>query len=148
MCGGVRTLETLYWLGVREASATAVSGATAWASLGQWEPYALEQSFEQDGLALPKPAEALEVLIRNRFTGPDDDSELIGSTQVCIVPGYRFKLCDGLVTNFHQPDSTLLLLVAALVGREQLMQIYKHAVQEGYMFLSYGDACFLHPKAE
>ena len=70
------------------------------------------------------------------------DEEIVGSTQVCIVPGYEFQLCDGLVTNFHQPDSTLLLLVSALVGRERLMEIYAHAVKEKYMFLSYGDACF------
>jgi len=54
------------------------------------------------------------------------DEEIVGSTQVCIVPGYEFQLCDGLVTNFHQPDSTLLLLVSALVGRERLMEIYAH----------------------
>ena len=65
---------------------------------------------------------------------------------MCIVPGYRFQLCDALITNFHQPDSTLLLLVAALVGRERLMDIYSHAIRNEYKFLSYGDACFLQPE--
>jgi histidinol phosphatase-like enzyme len=63
---------------------------------------------------------------------------LITSTQLMIVPGYTFRLCNGLVTNFHQPKSTLLLIIAAITGA-QWKKIYKYAIEQHYRFLSYGD---------
>jgi S-adenosylmethionine:tRNA ribosyltransferase-isomerase len=67
----------------------------------------------------------------------------VGETSLFILPGYRFKLVDRLVTNFHLPRSTLLMLVSAFSGRERMLAAYTHAVAAGYRFHSYGDACFL-----
>lgn len=67
-------------------------------------------------------------------------------TNLFITPGYEFKIVDCLVTNFHLPKSTLVMLVSALVSREQILEAYKHAVQERYRFFSYGDACFIERK--
>jgi S-adenosylmethionine:tRNA ribosyltransferase-isomerase len=64
-------------------------------------------------------------------------------TDIFIYPGYQFKVCDGLITNFHLPESTLLMLVAAFIGHEETMQLYRTAVEEGYRFFSYGDASLL-----
>lgn len=66
-----------------------------------------------------------------------------GWTRIFIYPPYDFRLVDGLVTNFHLPESTLLMLVSALAGREFVMQAYEDAVSEGYRFYSYGDAMFV-----
>ncbi len=66
-----------------------------------------------------------------------------GDTALFILPGYRFKVVDRLVTNFHLPRSTLLMLVSAFSGRERMLAAYAHAVRAGYRFHSYGDACFL-----
>lgn len=65
-----------------------------------------------------------------------------GSTDIFITPGYRFKAVDALITNFHLPESTLLMLISAFSSREEVMQIYKHAVEERYRFFSFGDASF------
>jgi len=69
----------------------------------------------------------------------------MGETRLFIRPGYRFRVIDALITNFHLPESTLLMLCAAFVGRETLLTAYAHAVQAGYRFFSYGDACFMTP---
>ena len=63
-----------------------------------------------------------------------------GMTNLFIQPGYRFNVIDGLVTNFHLPKSTLLVLVSALAGRERILTAYEHAINEGYRFYSFGDA--------
>jgi len=68
-----------------------------------------------------------------------------GETRLFIVPGYRFRVVDALLTNFHLPQSTLLMLVSAFVGREPLLRAYRHAVAERYRFFSYGDAMFVEP---
>ena len=67
-------------------------------------------------------------------------------TRLFIKPGYEFKVCDAMVTNFHLPKSTLVMLVSALCGRDEILAAYKHAVDEKYRFFSYGDACFLEQK--
>jgi S-adenosylmethionine:tRNA ribosyltransferase-isomerase len=69
-----------------------------------------------------------------------------GETDIFIYPGFAFRVVDGLMTNFHLPRSTLIILVAALMGRERIMAAYAHAVREGYRFFSYGDASLLLPK--
>lgn len=66
-----------------------------------------------------------------------------GDTQIFIYPGYQFKILDGLITNFHLPQSTLLMLVSALAGREYIMKAYEEAVKEKYRFFSFGDAMFI-----
>lgn len=68
-----------------------------------------------------------------------------GTTDIFIYPGFRFQITDALMTNFHLPKSTLLMLVSALIGRDRVLRIYDHAVQEGYRFFSYGDASLLIP---
>ena len=67
-----------------------------------------------------------------------------GWTNIFIYPGYRFKCIDALVTNFHLPESTLIMLVSALAGRERILNAYRTAVEERYRFFSFGDAMFIH----
>lgn len=68
-----------------------------------------------------------------------------GDTRIFIYPGYRFRCVDALITNFHLPESTLLMLVAAFAGHAEILRAYRHAVERGYRFFSYGDAMFLTP---
>jgi S-adenosylmethionine:tRNA ribosyltransferase-isomerase len=128
----LRTLETLYWLGLqvgRNKNLTAQG-----LHLDQWTPYRL---------AADMPAEeALEVLLE--WIRRQPGKKLVTKTQLFIVPGYRFQIVKGLVTNFHQPHSTLLLLVAALVGPEW-KSVYAWALKHNYRFLSYGDGCLFLP---
>jgi S-adenosylmethionine:tRNA ribosyltransferase-isomerase len=82
--------------------------------------------------------------------GPDAAERMApyqGSTRMFIRPGYTFRAVDAMVTNFHLPESTLLMLCAAFVGREALLAAYTHAVRARYRFFSYGDAMFLTPSA-
>ena len=77
----------------------------------------------------------------------DDDGRVkacSGWTEIFIYPGYKFKVLDALITNFHLPESTLLMLVSALAGREHILAAYKTAVEEKYRFFSFGDAMFIH----
>ncbi|PWG01585.1 tRNA preQ1(34) S-adenosylmethionine ribosyltransferase-isomerase QueA [Sphingosinicella humi] len=69
-----------------------------------------------------------------------------GDTAIFITPGYRFRVTDGLITNFHLPRSTLFMLVSALMGRERMQAAYAHAIGTGYRFYSYGDASLLLPR--
>ena len=69
--------------------------------------------------------------------------ETEGDTKIFIYPGYKFKCIDGLITNFHLPESTLLMLVSALAGKEYVMNAYKKAVEKEYRFFSFGDAMFI-----
>lgn len=71
-----------------------------------------------------------------------------GDTDIFIYPGYRFKTVDALITNFHLPQSTLLMLVSAFSGQENIMRAYQHAIQNEYRFFSYGDAMFLEPQTQ
>jgi S-adenosylmethionine:tRNA ribosyltransferase-isomerase len=68
-----------------------------------------------------------------------------GETELFILPGYNFRCIDAMITNFHLPQSSLLMLVAAFAGTERIMNAYHHAVQNKYRFFSYGDAMFLTP---
>ena len=70
-----------------------------------------------------------------------------GETDIFITPGYTFKAVDALLTNFHLPESTLLMLVSAFAGHEKIMHAYRHAVKECYRFFSYGDAMFIDKRA-
>ena len=67
-----------------------------------------------------------------------------GETSIFIYPSYKFKIVDGLITNFHLPESTLIMLVSAFAGYDQTMKIYNHAVKEHYRFFSFGDAMFIY----
>ena len=66
-----------------------------------------------------------------------------GDSRLFIYPGYAFRVIDGLVTNFHLPGSTLLMLIAAFAGRERVLEAYRHAVRQEYRFFSYGDALLI-----
>ena len=70
--------------------------------------------------------------------------ECSGWTDIFIYPGYKFKIVDNLITNFHLPESTLIMLVSALAGRENILHAYNTAVEEKYRFFSFGDAMFIH----
>ena len=67
-----------------------------------------------------------------------------GETDIFIYPGYEFKIMDALITNFHLPESTLIMLVSAFAGRENVLSAYNEAVSEKYRFFSFGDACYFH----
>lgn len=129
----LRTIESLYWLGAKlihhKKTSILEHNATLDFKLHQWEAYELSQYPISN-------KEALSALIE--WMENKKISTLISSTQLMIVPGYTFKLCNGLITNFHQPKSTLLLIIAAITGNKW-KSIYQHAINEGYRFLSYGD---------
>jgi S-adenosylmethionine:tRNA ribosyltransferase-isomerase len=72
----------------------------------------------------------------------------VGDTSLFIFPGFRFRVVDAIVTNFHLPESTLLMLVSAFAGREAVLRAYAHAVAQRYRFFSYGDAMFITPTRE
>ncbi|MEQ8361647.1 MAG: S-adenosylmethionine:tRNA ribosyltransferase-isomerase [Cyclobacteriaceae bacterium] len=127
----MRTLESLYWYGVKLIQ----TGP---------QPFKIDQNdpYKRDfGILPPREAAFKEVL---QHMGSKD--YLVGQTSIFMVPGYQFKVCEGLITNFHQPGSTLMLLVAAFVG-DQWKQLYNEALQRNYRFLSYGDSSFLLPKS-
>ncbi|MEZ4739361.1 MAG: S-adenosylmethionine:tRNA ribosyltransferase-isomerase [Flavobacteriales bacterium] len=126
----LRSLESIYWHGVKLLNGE----EAAQMDIGQWEPYGHAAG------SLPTPAEALQAVIDR--VRQDPEHRLIGSTGILIAPGYTFRFADALVTNFHQPNSTLLLLVAAFVG-PAWRSIYAHALANDYRFLSYGDASLL-----
>jgi S-adenosylmethionine:tRNA ribosyltransferase-isomerase len=84
-------------------------------------------------------------------TAADDNGDLhpfTGKTDIFILPGYRFRIVDLMLTNFHLPRSTLYMLVCAFAGTARMKRAYAHAVQAGYRFYSYGDACLLAPEAQ
>ncbi len=85
--------------------------------------------------------------MRTLESSSDESGRLIrssGSTDIFIKPGYRFKFVDDLITNFHTPESTLLMLVSAMTGKESILSAYRHAIENGYRFFSYGDAMFIN----
>lgn len=126
----LRTLESLYWLGIKtlQEPAIGISALTA----NQWDPY--ETVEETDALT------ALNALYDWMKT--KKINRLITKTKIIIAPGYKFRIISGLITNFHQPQSTLLLLVAAITGSDW-KKIYNHALHNEFRFLSYGDGCLL-----
>ncbi|MEM1114578.1 MAG: tRNA preQ1(34) S-adenosylmethionine ribosyltransferase-isomerase QueA [Pseudomonadota bacterium] len=89
--------------------------------------------------------------VRSLESAADEQGELhplVGDTDIFIYPGYRFRCVDAMITNFHLPESTLLMLVSAFAGRAPIMSAYRAAVEERYRFFSYGDAMFITRNAE
>lgn len=125
----LRTLESLYWLGIKLMKEEHRQPPT----LSQWECYALQKN-------TAPLATVVETLInwmkRNKL------ENFVTQTSLLVAPGYTCQVVDGLLTNFHQPRSTLLLLMAALVG-DDWRKIYQHALDNDYRFLSYGDGSLL-----
>jgi len=126
----VRTLESLYWLGVKILNNNADSETGF--HIGQWEAYTKVINVTV--------RESLEALL-SRLS--DKNMNYIhASTSIIIIPGYRFRMIDGMITNFHQPGSTLLILISAWIG-DKWREIYRYALENGFRFLSYGDSSLL-----
>ena len=138
----LRTLETLYWLGVGLLQTAAGASEPGGAELlvSQWQPYDMAAA-----AADISPEAALTALLD--YLEANGTDTLQASTRLLIAPGYQFRLVDGLITNFHQPESTLLLLIAALMG-PGWRALYAHALAVGYRFLSYGDSSLLLPTTD
>ena len=132
----LRTLETLYWLGVKLIHNPSLQENKD-LHLVQWDAYVTNNNSDANH-GIPAK-DALDTLLS--WMQSHQMHSLITSTQLMIVPGYSFKIANGLVTNFHQPKSTLLLIIAAITG-DKWKNIYQHAIDNQYRFLSYGDGCF------
>jgi S-adenosylmethionine:tRNA ribosyltransferase-isomerase len=128
----LRTLESLYWMGAKIITG---NNRIENISVNQWDPYELMPQNE-----LPSTALALAALCN--WMEQNSLSRLITKTQIIIAPGYYFKIIDGLITNFHQPQSTLLLLVAAITNGNW-KPMYDYALENEFRFLSYGDGCLI-----
>ena len=129
----VRTLESLYYIGCALARGEADESADEAFTVGQWAPY------DADAPTMPAE-EALRAILR--YLDRRGMDRLWAATQIIIAPGYQFKIVRGMVTNFHQPQSTLLLLVSAFVGGDW-RTIYDYALAHDFRFLSYGDSSLL-----
>jgi S-adenosylmethionine:tRNA ribosyltransferase-isomerase len=126
----VRTLESLYWLGVKLIQNPSVS--FPYLTLGQWEAYELAKTVSVK--------ESFGALMN--YINEWNLTSLQASTSIMIVPGYEFRITNGMVTNFHQPRSTLLLLISAWTGN-RWKDIYTFALENSFRFLSYGDSSLL-----
>lgn len=125
----VRTLESLYYIGVSCIETGHPS------DVDQWDPYSRDYEYSLD--------QSISAIIR--YLKDNNKSELSLGTRIIIVPGFRFRVVDVLVTNFHQPQSTLLLLISAFVGGNW-EKIYDYALGHDFRFLSYGDSSVLFRK--
>ena len=139
----VRTLESLYYMGVKLVSNNNATEDDL--HVNQWEPYDLPHN--SDGLVkVNGKVISVEESIQNLLDYLDRDglNTLHSSTQIIIAPGYTYKIVKALITNFHQPQSTLLLLVSAFV-KGDWRKIYDYALSHDFRFLSYGDSSLLIP---
>ena len=125
----VRTLESLYYMGQKIVKNPKINIAQL--VVNQWDPY-------DENLISCSTHESFKALAD--YLNEHHLTELCTSTQIIIVPGYQFHVINGIVTNFHQPKSTLLLLIAAFLGGYEWKRIYDHALKVNYRFLSYGDS--------
>lgn len=126
----LRTIESLYWIGNKLLNGEPLNLHEI--AVNQWDPYETKNE--------NSVADALHAVIA--YMDVHHLERLVTRTQILIAPGYKFRIINGLVTNFHQPESTLLLLVAAMTG-EDWRKVYDHAMNNNYRFLSYGDGCLL-----
>lgn len=127
----LRTIESIYWLGVKVCKQPGISLEEL--VVNQWDPY-------ESNRAPVTAKAALEALLQ--YLHQRNMSRIITKTSLLIAPSYTFQIPKALVTNFHQPQSTLLLLVAAFVG-PGWRKIYEYALKNDFRFLSYGDGCLL-----
>ncbi|MEA5099555.1 MAG: S-adenosylmethionine:tRNA ribosyltransferase-isomerase [Bacteroidales bacterium] len=127
----VRTIESLYWHGVKLIEN---KDEDIEIDISQWEPYQKEENIT--------PSQALQAIV-DRMNRENVDL-LCGQTQIIIAPTYKYRIVKAVVTNFHQPKSTLLLLVSALIGYKW-KDCYKFALENNFRFLSFGDACYFEP---
>ena len=131
----VRTLESLYHMGVTLMLHPDANDEQL--KVKQWQPY--ELSSEAQGIT---SVDALQAVLD--YMNRHELDTLHSSTQIIIVPGYRYQIVKAMVTNFHQPQSTLLLLVSAFVQGDW-RKIYNYAMSHKFRFLSYGDSSFIIP---
>ncbi len=127
-----RTLESIFWMGNKILNNKNIDASGL--KISQWEIY--------DPQKIHSRKEAVIALIR--WIKDRHQTHLMIETEIIIAPGYSCKMVQGLVTNFHQPNSTLLLLVAALIG-DEWKRMYDYALQNNFRFLSYGDGCLILP---
>ena len=127
----LRTLESLYWMGVKAT----VQPAVKQLDINQWEVY-------EAPLANNKLTAEESLLSLLKWMKENNRQKIFTRSQILIAPGYHFKIANAIITNFHQPQSTLLLLVAAAIGNEW-RKIYDYAMQHDFRFLSYGDGSLL-----
>jgi S-adenosylmethionine:tRNA ribosyltransferase-isomerase len=130
----LRTIESLYWMGIKISEKKDISPKEL--SIQQWEPYEIESKDVS-------VKEALTYVFN--WMNNQGLPGIITKTQILIAPGYKLKIAKGLITNFHQPKSTLLLLIAAIAGNNW-KKIYEYGLENDYRFLSYGDGCLLWAK--
>jgi S-adenosylmethionine:tRNA ribosyltransferase-isomerase len=130
----VRTIESLYWIGLKIRNLK-FEIRNEEVAVQQWDPYEMEG----DVTAKESLQSLTNWMKENRL------KRLITKTQIIIAPGYELKIASGLITNFHQPQSTLLLLVAAIAGKDW-KNIYDHAMAHDFRFLSYGDGSLIWKK--
>ena len=128
----VRTLESLYFLGEKVSENPAIEESEL--CVGQWEPYNREHTLST--------VEALTALLQ--WLDAKGLDRVHSHTRIMIAPGYKFRIVKAIVTNFHQPKSTLLLLVSAFIGGNW-RKVYDYALANGFRFLSYGDSSLLIP---
>lgn len=129
----LRTLESLYWMGVKTILYPGYKINDL--VINQWDAY--ENALAGTNIPAPEALTALSCWIKK-----NDYERLISKTRILIAPGYHFKLVKAIITNFHQPQSTLLLLVAAAIG-DDWKKVYGYAFENDFRFLSYGDGCLL-----
>ena len=128
----LRTIESLFWIGVNIMRGKTLSKDNI--DLSQWEHLELSKA------DLPSTKESMQSILA--YLNEQRSDMLRGHTGICITPGYTFRATNALITNFHQPQSTLLLIIAAILG-EEWKKIYASALENGYRFLSYGDGSLL-----
>ena len=115
-----------------------------WGEVSQTAAEVINRTRAEGGRIIPVGTTALRLI--ESAADPDGTMHAWqGTTDIFIYPGYRFRVTDALMTNFHLPKSTLLMLVAALMGQERMRRVYAHAIENGYRFFSYGDASLLIP---
>jgi len=129
----VRTLESLYWMGMKAFLHPEIEFEKL--KINQWEVY-------EDALSKTKLSAKDSLTALSDYLMSKNLKRLFVQTQIIIAPGYEFKITKGIITNFHQPKSTLLLLVSALIG-ENWKKIYEYALSHDFRFLSYGDGCLI-----
>jgi S-adenosylmethionine:tRNA ribosyltransferase-isomerase len=115
-----------------------------WGEIGAEAAEAIAAAKARGARVIPVGTTALR-LVETAATGPGRIAPWRGETDIFIRPGFAFRIADGLMTNFHLPKSTLMMLVSALMGMARIRTIYAHAIAERYRFFSYGDASLLLP---
>jgi S-adenosylmethionine:tRNA ribosyltransferase-isomerase len=116
-----------------------------WGQVTQTAASQIARARAEGRRVIPVGTTALRVL-ETAATGPGQIAPWAGMTDIFITPGFEFQIATGLMTNFHLPKSTLMMLVAAKMGQDRIKRIYAHAIAQGYRFFSYGDSSLLLPE--